>query len=232
MKNNIITFEAQSDHVFSVRERPIPAAKMVPDWWKEIPKYSTIPKLEIGPHANVTVKQCAPTIDMITAGYIIPLWCDILVTQENGIPFINWPTQERVVDVWSPLQSSTFEVPSGFNQLAFKYHHGWNILTPPGWSSLFIHPVGYQNLPIRAIPGIVDTDILTTAINCPFFVKDGFEGVIEKGTPMAQVIPFKRESWESEFTNPGDKKFYHESEKLFTKVYGYYSSKRAKKSFK
>jgi hypothetical protein len=31
--------------------------------------------------------------------------------------------------------------------------------------------------------------------NLPFFLKEGFEGIIPKGTPIAQIIPFKRESW-------------------------------------
>lgn len=29
------------------------------------------------------------------------------------------------------------------------------------------------------------------------YVKDGFSGIVEAGTPIAQIIPFKRESWES-----------------------------------
>lgn len=50
--------------------------------------------------------------------------------------------------------------------------------------------------------------------------------------PMVQLIPFKRDSWESNFTNPGDKKFLLEVEKIRTKLFGYYSSQRAKKIFK
>jgi hypothetical protein len=233
MKKNIITFEAQTEHVYEVRERPIPAAKMVPDWWKDIPKYANDQNiLKFDPKASVTVKQCAPTIDMLTAGYILPLWSDLYVTQQNNIPYVQWTTDEQVLSVWSVDQLSSFEIPEGYSSSAFKYYHGWNIITPPGWSTLFIHPVGYQNLPIRVIPGVVDTDILTTSINCPFFIKEGFEGVIEKGTPMVQMIPFRRDSWESVFTNPGQNKAYFESEKLFTKLYGYYASKRAKKSYK
>jgi hypothetical protein len=29
----------------------------------------------------------------------------------------------------------------------------------------------------------------------PFFIKEGFSGVIPKGTPFAQLIPVKRENW-------------------------------------
>jgi hypothetical protein len=234
MKKNIITFEASSDHVFEVHERPIPAVKAIPDWWKEIPKYaSENNKLVINPAPSITVKQCAPTVDILSSGYIMPLWTDVLVTQNEFGPYVQWNSlSQSPIDVWQNTQVSSFEIPKGFSSTVFKYMHGWNIITPPGWSTLFIHPAGYQNLPIRSIAGIVDTDILTTPINCPFFIKENFEGVIEKGTPMFQIIPFKRESWESNFTNPGNEKNKHEVDKLYSKIYGYYSSKRHRKEYK
>lgn len=233
MKENIITFEARGSHVFEVREKPVPAVKLIPQWWKDIPKYSNEEnKLDLDPSSTVTVKQCAPTMDALSLGYIITLWADLLVTQVEGVPWIRWKAGQDVLSAWDLSQSSKFEVPYGYSNPAFKYHHGWNILTKPGWSTLFIHPLGYQNLPFNSIPGVVDTDILTTDINCPFFVREGFEGLIPKGTPMVQLIPFKRESWVSDYTVSSDEKLYIESEKHKTKLYGYYSSKRAKKSFK
>jgi len=43
--------------------------------------------------------------------------------------------------------------------------------------------------------GVVDTDSYTAEIHLPFFATDK-EGVyvIEKGTPLAQVIPFRRDA--------------------------------------
>jgi hypothetical protein len=32
----------------------------------------------------------------------------------------------------------------------------------------------------------------------PFFMIKGFSGVIPAGTPYSQILPFKREHWESE----------------------------------
>ena len=49
---------------------------------------------------------------------------------------------------------------------------------------------------------------------------------------MFQVIPFKRESWQAEFTNPGFKKSDFDLQRLGLKLIGSYSSKRAKKSYK
>jgi hypothetical protein len=35
----------------------------------------------------------------------------------------------------------------------------------------------------------------------PFFVVKGFTGIIPAGTPYAQMLPFKRENWESEIND-------------------------------
>ena len=233
MKKNIIIFEAPNNHVFEVRERPEPATKFIPNWWKDIPKYSNNKKkIDLDPGATVTVKQCAPTIDMFSMGYIITLWADLLVTQTEHGPLVRWKTHQDVLDMWSQEQVDNFEIPEGYSRSVFKYLHGWRVLTKPGWSTMFVHPFAYQNLPIRAISGVVDTDILTTDINCPFVIKKDFEGVIEKGTPIAQIIPFKREEWSSKFTIASEEKTYLEIEKISTKIYGYYSSKRSRKIFK
>ena len=33
--------------------------------------------------------------------------------------------------------------------------------------------------------------------NLPFFLKSGFEGIIPAGTPIYQILPYKREDWQS-----------------------------------
>lgn len=233
MKSNKIIFKAQNKEVSEVRLKPTPAVNYIPSWWKKIPKYANERnKFEMDPGPSITVKQCAPIKDVMGSGYIIPLWSDIFVSQRMGVPVIQWSSSKPVVDVWHPEQSSNFISPEGFNKMVFKYMHGWIVKTPPGWSTLFMHPVGYNDLPIRSISGIVDTDILNTEINCPFFVKEGFEGIIEKGTPMAQIIPIHRSNWQAEFQEYSDSEYSIESEKLLTKLYGYYHSLREKKVYK
>jgi hypothetical protein len=50
------------------------------------------------------------------------------------------------------------------------------------------------------LPAIVDTDKHPIMVNFPFFLKENFSGVIPYGTPIVQVIPFKRENWKSKFS--------------------------------
>jgi hypothetical protein len=228
----IINFIAQDEHVWQVRPKPFPAIKGLPEWWKELPVYSD-EKFDLLPFAAVTVKRCVPTIDMLGAGYYVPLWADLFVKQENEVPVLKWTTTAKVLGVWSPEQISNFKVPDGFNNLIFKNLHGWTIKTPPGWSCLFIHPQAYPDLPFYTISGIVDTDVYDGEINVPFVIKDGFNGIIEKNTPMFQVIPFKRETWNSEFDVKKPDKHFFDNEKIYSKIHrAYYSLIKDKKIYR
>jgi hypothetical protein len=58
------------------------------------------------------------------------------------------------------------------------------------------------------LPGIVDTDSYFAPVNFPFYLHDwGYEGTIPAGTPLAQVIPFKRDNWQMKITNEEDDTF-------------------------
>jgi hypothetical protein len=153
----------------------------------------------------------------------MPLWSDILVsTDDSGHPLVKWLVKEPVLDVWDATQSKGFEIPIGFNSLVFKYLHNWIIETPKEYSCLITHPFGYPNLPFKTLTGVVDTDSLKTGINAPFVIKDGFTGIIEKGTPMFQIIPFKRENWNSKIEKSNFNEVYYEHQKLTTKMISSY----------
>lgn len=231
-KKTKIKFLAPNRHVMEVREKPVPASTMVPEWWKDMPVYSK-GKFDLDPQPTVTAKRCFPLLDGITAGYIVKLWADLLVVQTPSGPYIKWATEQPVLEAWDKLQSSSYEVPEGYDDIVFKYYHGWVIETPKDYSCLITHPIGYPNLPIKTITGIIDTDNLKTFANSPFVVKKGFEGIIEKGTPMFQIIPIKRESWESEFILMGEEDNHINNEKLHSRIVSSYGRfLRKNKEFK
>jgi hypothetical protein len=216
-----ITFTSTSDHVWEVRERPIPASDLIPVWWKDSNFYATVEqKFMMLPAPNHTMKKCLPLLDGLGSGYIMPLWTDLLVNNKDGRISIQQGPQENAtaLDVWDPIQVSKFEIDDNFEKTVFKYLHGWIIKTPPDWSCLITHPLGYPNLPIKSISGVVDTDKLDVSINAPFLIKKGFSGIIEKGTPMFQIIPIKRTEWESEFIKENENKNFFNSEKFLTKL--------------
>ena len=72
----------------------------------------------------------------------------------------------------------------------------WKIKTPPGYSCIFTNPLN-KNSPIKIIDGVVDTDSFHQ-VNFPFYWTGDINKeltIIQKGTPLIQVIPFKRENW-------------------------------------
>jgi hypothetical protein len=79
----------------------------------------------------------------------------------------------------------------------------------------------------------VDTDVLETHANSPFVIEENFEGIIPKGTPMFQVIPFKRENWEMEISEMKEKDIFYRYERLHSTISSSYGRLlRSKKVFK
>jgi hypothetical protein len=220
--NQVIKFWARDEHTWNVKERPRPASEFVPKWWKDMSPY-TGPMFDMDPAPNVTAKKCFPLLDGLTAGYIVPLWSDVLIQETNeGFPLAKWGVEEQVLDTWGSSQTQGFEIPDGYHPLVFKNLHRWIIETSPGYSCLITHPIGYPNLPFRSITGIIDTDKLKTDANTPFVIKRGFQGIIERGTPMFQVIPFKRDKWTSEFGLKNPNEIFYEHEKLISRMMSSY----------
>jgi hypothetical protein len=63
---------------------------------------------------------------------------------------------------------------------------------------MFCNPANRFDLPFQTITGIVDCDKYPGQVHFPFFLKEGFTGIIPKGTPIVQIIPIKRDSWKRE----------------------------------
>ncbi len=75
-----------------------------------------------------------------------------------------------------------------------KFSNPWSIKTPKGWSVQFKNPSNNWSNNIHILEGVVDTDEYFLPVNFPFVWTGSEEGewIIPKGTPLVQVIPFKR----------------------------------------
>ena len=175
-----IEFIAQSEKIWNVYEKPKPASQFIPKWWKDLPDTAESDFDILNRGTNLTVKKCIPTLDMLTAGYIVSLPCDVQVNfNDAGEYYTKWLISSEIFGVWSNPQVSNFKLEEEYNtKPVFKNVHGWTIKTPPGWSCIFLHPSAYPDLPFKTISGIVDTDIFQGEINVPFVVKNGFTGLI------------------------------------------------------
>lgn len=199
---------------------PKPASKIIPEWYKNLDSYVGHGKRPSGRgETTATAKRCMPIFDAICSGYIISTYADVYVSQkinEDGVqfPFYEWPTLEPI-SFHGKAQLPEHPYDTGHKIEYPKWGNAWAIKTPPGYSCLFIPPA-HRETPIMVLPGIVDTDNYSAPVNFPFVLKDpNMDGLIPAGTPIVQVIPFKRDDWEMSF---GTNKDYEEQVKITLKL--------------
>jgi hypothetical protein len=238
--SEIIKFIATDEYGWEVAPRPFPASQAVPQWWKDMTPYVQNLDNPEGKKfilqnrvANTTFKKCVPMLDAMISGYIIPLWADIQVTQNSLGPQISWRVSQDVFEIHGG-SAEFVENQVGFNKNVFKYLNKWYIKTPPGYSCLITQPFGYRDTHMQAVPAIIDTDKSTLQILPPIWIEEGFEGIIEKGTPIIQVTPFKRTSWKSEFSYLKDGEYQKIEDKNFgsTLINHYVKNVWSKKDYK
>ena len=222
----------------SLIEIPVPATNLIPDWYKEMPQHMGGDKkdglFKYNPRlVNTTVKACSPFLDGLGSGYIFTLQTDLEVrrsTDEYNFRFRH-RVDEEITSNHDPIQHPGMPSPEGseFNNV-FKWSFPYKINTPKGYSMLFTHPLNRHDLPFRTFSGIVDTDVYNLAVQFPFqFTKELDKDeiyIIKKGTPVVQMIPIKRETWEREKMQSTD-------EEVRRDVFSYFStiSRSYKKNF-
>jgi hypothetical protein len=216
--------------------RPKPASASIPDWYKHLESYLNGKKIPDGEgKTNSTIKKCMPVFDAITAGYIIYTHTDIFVSQKDENPWYEWRSFKPIS--WHPVRQAPIHPNRGNladNSSYPKFLNPWGIKTPKGYSCLFTQPM-HREAPFTILDGIVDTDRYDSPVNFPFVLNDWkFEGLIPAGTPIAQVIPFKREAWQMKI---GKEKDFKNQEKtaryLNTSFFDSYKNKfRSPKEYK
>lgn len=181
--------------------KPIPAVTLLPQWYKDLHPYVG-GKKEYTEGTSGTIKKCMPVFDAMSAGYLILFPCDVHVSRNlDGSPAFKWPIEYKLVNEHSKDQASTLKIPEDKAPQLLKWSNPWRIKVPEGWSVLFTQPMHRDDLPFTILPGIVDADQFKLSVQFPFLLDKGFEGVIPAGTPMAQVIPIKREEWRASYSS-------------------------------
>jgi hypothetical protein len=213
MFNKEIEFSAHEDY-FSIKEEyPTPIKLNIPEWYKKLNHT----------FFNKTVKGCMPFLDTLTTGYLLKMPQDFYVRHNidnkdnQGKQFKDSYQTFGLLDTQNILVAKGLNLNSGVdvhpikqllgsplveknkNLPFYKILNPWKIKTPKGYSCLFLPPLNNTDDRFSILPGIVDTDVFSIEINFPIVINGDkypvLETIIKKGTPYAQIIPFKRESW-------------------------------------
>jgi hypothetical protein len=169
---------------------PVPAKSALPAWFRHLPG---VDKSQVTATNNgVTVKRCMPFLDALSMGWLIPVAVPVRLEISDGGQTVTagWEFDREMVSNHGPFQiaGSPYEP-----HPPMKFHNYWTIHTPMGWSCLLVPPINRPNGVIEVLSGVVDTDRYRAPVNFPF-VAIAPDGVytLKKGTPLVQVIPFRR----------------------------------------
>ena len=189
---------------------PYPAAKQLPEWYKDLPSIYESKDIPGGP--TKSAKTCPGIFDMLRSGYIIPAWSD-MAWQYN--PDEDYP--ENMKEAYPKIISSNDHLRVRYHEAQqiqgcpmnhgqnrphnkfVKLHSPWYIESPEDISIMYIHPYFRRSTDYTVMPGIIDPwidKISNKEVN--IFIElhsPNTEIWIKAGDPLVQVIPFRRENY-------------------------------------
>jgi len=185
--------------------KPIPIVSSMPSWWKTQPSILDNSQNPVSGVLKLTVKKCQAVFDSMTAGYYLLCPVDIHIDATGPrlqiqIPISQFSQYGEIIAHHTPEQVEKYPKKEYYHPEVLRVHPMWLVHTPKNYSALFIEPIHSDGIPIHSIPGIIDTDAYISDGYLSFFVEKGFKGTIKQGTPIIQVLPFKRDSWTSFIT--------------------------------
>jgi len=183
-----ITFSCRKGLYGKIPE-PQPASEFIPEWYKGL-EFSYDEDRQ-----GRNVKWCMSFLDAMTKGWIVPVPYDVQVISEPGEQKIAMECKdpEMSIDSHSPEQLGDENNPM-LPLPIIKFNTPWWVETPKGVSVLVTKPLNRHEPRFQPFSGVIDSDNKRLRINAPSLWTDmGFEGTVEKGTPLVQVIPYTRD---------------------------------------
>lgn len=177
-------------------------SELIPQWFKDIPAKVKLRSNDT--KEDLSIKRCIPVLDAITTGYYLVTTKDYTFEYDKELEvskISGYDVSQRNITMHPATQLGGMPFSPEYIKYAYKWGNEYTIKTPPGYSILFTHPLNYPYLPFYTLSGVVDTDTYIMPVLFPFIMKNNFEGIIPAGTPVIQIIPFKRDDWKSDIIN-------------------------------
>jgi len=179
------------------------ARDALPRWAKSAKKnYVNTKKSTIG--RNNHIYQCPGIFNLMTQGYIVPMWHDVIISTNGDPDSFSWtvPTSDlnELDNETDIIENQTNGVgslmpmkPWSMNTL-IKINTPWNVVAPRG-IKLLILPISYpDSFEFESSIGIQDPGI-SNEINAQLYynVPKG-DYLIKAGTPLFQIVPLSEKN--------------------------------------
>ena len=186
--------------------RPVLAKSVQPEWWKTLKV-----GMDVSTKRITTVRACPAMDDWLKSGWYLLanrdfyIRCGVSEHDSEGTKFY---TADN--DGYASPSHGAHQMGNAFEYMgddgpvkdAFKMRNPWNIVTPPGYSTLYLDPFQFQNKFFATWQGIIDTDTFNSNMDNAqiiFYPKVNHSFTIPKGTPLCQIVPYKREEWNASY---------------------------------
>ena len=208
--------------------KPVLAKSVKPEWWNNMQFF----EYNRG-HKGAGIRSCPAMDDWLKSGWYLVSSRDMYI-KNGGLSDNENESDVSAHEFGEDKGDYSFASPShpknqmdyAFQYLhdddapvrnAFKMRNPWNITTPPGYSCLYLDPFLFQNKFFATWQGIIDTDKFNTNYDNAqiiFYPRVGHSFIIPKGTPLVQVIPYRREDWQATYIAYNQKTWRENSSQL------------------
>ena len=176
----------------------VPAREYIPEWWKKVERM-----IDSRVDNKGTVRNCPSFPEYINQGFVVPLWCDLVVKIEHDK--WEWKTPSKQFSFSSHADEQFRDwLPQHIRDntsMVVKPACPWRVKTPPGWS-VWQLPMYYHYNPLfETLPGVIWSDI-HHEINQQMLFKQYGEFKIPRGTPLAMYVPYKRNKYTYKVEGP------------------------------
>lgn len=196
-KESNIEFHCEEKY-YNVVPEPVPAYEEFPEWYENTPGVLEDEYVEMPD--TTSVKRCMPFLEGMAMGWVLKLPGNLLFenpSADEGIQ-IRWDMEFDMVDM--SFQSDVMNVTYPDEVVMLKLTTPWMVSAREGWS-LMVRPLPNRvNTPFKCTTGVLNADSFRGYLSgIVRWVDMDFTGVIEKGTPICQLIPIKRSEIANEY---------------------------------
>ena len=168
-----------------------PAREFFPEKFEELP--TVYAEGEYQKTTGFSLKVCPGIRDYMSNGFVIPAWCDMHIKITNEVPEIIYSDFDvkkmyHFADQMGDFLDTKFPV-----RTPIKLDNPWFTYTKKGWSMLWLPMSFHENPYFEALAGIIDHDKGPGKTPINIMLKTDQDFTIEQGTPLVQLVPFKRQ---------------------------------------
>lgn len=180
--------------------KPKESKYFYPKWWKDTPAKlgkNLVPDLR-------TVRMCPSFSDIYGEGFVLVAPCDIVLRYHEPTQLWEWESSMSQIKVEVHGNNQFVNWVKGPVKSIFKIPFPYAAFLPKGYNLRQVPLIYDYNPDWHVAYGVYKADQVPELILQVMYTSDKKEILIKQGTPMCQMIPYKREKFSYSFTELKD----------------------------